>query len=236
MYRTLGWILTRKQPLSLLSLDDVDPDPRQVSSPNPNISDMLTPTEVHLLQCLSNRDSNSGSIFWATAGLAKVLADWGHWFSYTVHHCPCHLGQEKEEKPRKRGRTALKRKPSGLEVAEREQPLKAAWDTSKSPCPMIGRTAVLLASGLPELAIERLRSLSVPPSVQQTLDTLDEATSSDLLRQFRLAISRLAFRTKQNFSYWSQLPWSLLMVMRPFVEYFHSQADVPLAATFEFPS
>lgn len=42
------------------------------------------------------------------------------------------------------------------------------------------------------------------------------------MRQYQFAIGRLAFRTKQNFSYWSELPWALCMLMRPFLEEFPS--------------
>ena len=226
LYETLHWIMTRQKPLTCLSLDDVASESGQQSSASPNISDTLTPTEVQLLQCLSNKEGSSAAVFWATAGLTQVLADWGHWFSQAIHHCPCcHSDPDEEEKKKKNKKKVKAKAKAPVGGRDLVEPALCASKPCDGPCPMIGRTGVLLASGLPDIALQRLRDLVIPPSVTRSLDALDKETASSLLQQFELAKGRLSFRTKQNFSYWGTLPWSMLMIMRPFIEGFKSEHD-----------
>lgn len=253
--------MTRKQALMILMkmLDlSTDPTENEAHGPGQNIYDLLTTRETQLLGLLSVEGSKDSAVFWATAGLARVLASWGHWFSSTIHHCPCHA-LECKPKPKKMGQGKAKGSASSsrsfqhrcnsasdiatassssqLEVES--QPIIEATsdrvllpddtDLGPGPCPMIGRTGVLLAGGLAELAVQRLRNLSLPPDARASLDVLaavDKTASDALMQEFELASGRLAFRTQQNFSYWKELPWALMMIMRPFIEQFQSESQV----------
>lgn len=164
----------------MIQLEDYSPDADENSSSNPNIADALTPREVHLLGCMSNNKSLDSVLFWATAGLAKVLAEWGHWLTSTIHHCPCHClsaenkngqasaapattgqghgrGQKRKNKNKQPGTTVISQNevdPARAGVVGQGPPRDHA-----APCPMIGRTAVLLAGGLPDVAVESFRQM-----------------------------------------------------------------------------
>lgn len=240
--------MTRREALTFIKLEDASGEPTQESSANPNISDLLTAREIQLLGCLSNPHSIEALVFWATAGLARVLAEWGHWFSSTIHHCPCHSVQPRDKKGKHGCGSSKKKKemqvkrtdsvtsvvsqdPEQQRVSEtvlRKEVFGIGSDHDLEPCPMIGRTAVLLAGGLADVAIDRLKQIQVPPHARALLDALSEVDprqSESLLQQFHFAVSRLIFRTNQNFSYWRELPWTILVLMRPFVEQFASATE-----------
>ena len=199
LYETLGWILPRQAALKLLRLDDLLQGAQMSHTADSEHS--LSQAEYEMLRCMQTQNDTS-TRFWAMASLCQQLADWGRWFSVMMHSCPCRCNEAKE----------------------------AGQSQRKKSCPMIGRTAVLLAAGLPDVALAALRQISarLPQHVQEAISNLQQQNpteSQELLRDFNTAIGRLAFRTKQNFSYWQELPWALLIVMRPWVEKFDSMEE-----------
>ena len=203
LYETLAWVLPRKQAFMYLRLDDFT---SSASSRNPeDDDDSLTVQQMQLLANLSE-DCLESAEFWAIAELCQSLAAWGHWFSGVSHGCPCHS------------------------LAERRE-------STTFSCAMTGRTGVLLACGLPQVALTKLDDARshLPSSARAAINSLRSFDSDDgkgfaiarrLLDEYNVAISKLKFRTTQSFGYWGQLPWSLLMVMRPFVERFDDTASV----------
>ena len=96
------------------------------------------------------------------------------------------------------------------------------------PCAMEGRMCVPLAAGLAEVAIQRLNAIGIPAHVQQALRQLevaDAGAARELMDGFKTAVGRISFRMKQAFGYWKELPWALLVIMRPWVEYFSSSEE-----------
>jgi len=195
----LEWVSPRKQAFLLLRLDDFA-DKGNRDADNSGDGSLLSAAQTELLRSLSASGSVEAALFWCTCDFARLLADWGHWFSRTAHGCPCH--------------------PKGFQKKRRDP-----------SCPMTGRTAVLFASGFAEAAIGKLRAISagqMPAHAREALKeltALDPAAANSLMEDFQSAISRLVFRTQQNFGYWTKLPWSLLMIMRPFLETFSSEED-----------
>ena len=97
-------------------------------------------------------------------------------------------------------------------------------------CPMEGRMAVALACGFHEEAIDMLRkdSAALPRHTQRVVDKLsqlDQDRASAVMDNYQTAVARICFRMKQSFSYWTQLPWSLLMLARPFVDRFENASQ-----------
>ena len=247
LFETLDWVMTHKAALMLVQMEDHMGEPTEETSSNPNIRDLLTAREIQLLGCLSTsaQESTESALFWATASLTELLAQWGHWFSSSIHHCPCHRieGKPKIGKKQLKKQTQTQNQKKAMTqgnqvVAGGDHVLTVAAteiDDSPGQCPMIGRTAVLLASGLPDFAIARLQSVQIPQQARQSLDvlsTVDPAQAQVLMNEFHFAVSRLVFRTKQNFSYWKELPWALLMLMRPFVEQFTSSSEAAAGSFF----
>ena len=73
-----------------------------------------------------------------------------------------------------------------------------------------------------------LNAVGIPAHVQQALRQLevaDAGAASELMDGFKTAAGRISFRMKQAFGYWKELPWALLVIMRPWVEYFSSSEE-----------
>ena len=206
-------MLPRKSALQYLKLNDIVEGSE--SRENSDEKHQLSSRHLELLANLSS--SNEQSLrFWAMCELTNVLASWGHRVNGYLHSCPCHPVRHEKEKQQ----PSQKRKRKFLEdVMQRED------DAS---CPMAGRMGVALASGYIQVALANLKAAGIPAGAQDCLDGLDDLGSpsaKSLLENFESAKSRLAFRTTQVFGYWSELPWALLMVMRPFVETFSSPEE-----------
>lgn len=212
LYETLGWIMGRKAALQLLRLDDILQG-EQASKTSSEFS--LSKSEYEMLRCMQT-EGKTAAHFWMMAELCMQLAEWGKWFSVTLHSCPCRCKTHQDD---------------GSHSKSKSKSSKCGRsEASSTSCPMIGRTSVLLASGLPDVAVTSLRQISnsLPHGVQEAISKLQELdceASQSLLEDFNTAIGRLAFRTEQVFSYWQQLPWALVMVMRPWVERFDSKAE-----------
>lgn len=196
LFETLAWVIPRKEAFQLLKLDDL----LSPSSSAEQDGEALSAYQLELLAELSQTTKKRSAQFWATAALADALAKWGHWFTGTLHGCPCHNASEWKEL------------------------------SKHKTCPMTGRTAVLLASGLPQLAIQQLEHLRqrMPAAVRQplaALEAIDRDAADKLVRDFHTAVARLRFRTLQNFSYWQELPWALIMLMRPFLDRFDDDSQ-----------
>ena len=94
-------------------------------------------------------------------------------------------------------------------------------------CPMAGRMAVPLACGLMTALQDKLKNELRPPA-QASLKQLRDADAEEaakLMNDFQTALGRVRARCTQVFAYWDELPWALVMVMRPFVEQFSSDAE-----------
>lgn len=196
LYDTLAWVVPRQGALRYLRLDELESQGRDAEGRDTDFQ--LSSSQLELLASLCGGPNFAQARFWAMAGLIRCLAEWGHRFAYVLHKCPCHS---------KWG---------------------SGGERRKETCPMEGRMGVPLASGLADDALDRLNSLNIPPHVTQALSKMQELSESEaaaLMNAFRTAIVRLTFRVKQVFGYWKCLPWSLLMVMRPWVERFETEQD-----------
>ena len=188
--------MPRQGALRYLRLDELESQGRDAEGRDTDFQ--LSSSQLELLASLCGGPNFAQARFWAMAGLIRCLAEWGHRFAYVLHKCPCHS---------KWG---------------------SGGERRKETCPMEGRMGVPLASGLADDALDRLNSLNIPPHVTQALSKMQELSESEaaaLMNAFRTAIVRLTFRVKQVFGYWKCLPWSLLMVMRPWVERFETEQD-----------
>ena len=205
VFETLEWLLPRKHALSFMSLRDLaERDDKEMSH-----------RELDLLGDLTAAESMPALRFWATAALAKQLADWGHRVSGVLHGCPCH--------PRGRTDSACRSSSSS----------SSSISNSSNQCPMAGRMAVPLAVGLMDWAQSKLSDSVLKPPTQAALNEFSNKHPEEaqtLLRSWQLTVSRMRARASQVFSYWGELPWALLAVMRPFVETFHSQQEAGLVS------
>ena len=208
MYECVQWVLPRKDALQYLKLDDIVDGEASARDPSGECEKFqLSSRHLELLANLSKSNEQLNS-FWALAGLGSVLASWGHDVSNFLHSCPCHPPEKSEQRERK---TKKRRGTMVEDIMHRED------DTS---CPMGGRMGVAMASGYMRRAVDNLKRAQVPEHTQTVLDALSEETRMSLLNCFQAAKSRLTYRVTQSFGYWTQLPWALLMIMRPFVETF----------------
>ena len=208
LYECVQWVLPRKAALQYLKLDDIVDGEASARDPSGECEKFqLSSRHLELLANLSKSNEQSNS-FWALAGLGSVLASWGHDVSNFLHSCPCHPPEKSEQRERK---TKKRRGTMVEDIMHRED------DTS---CPMGGRMGVAMASGYMRRAVDNLKRAQVPEHTQTVLDALSEETRMSLLNCFQAAKSRLTYRVTQSFGYWTQLPWALLMIMRPFVETF----------------
>eukprot|EP00438_Fugacium_kawagutii_P030653 Skav221859 [mRNA] locus=scaffold1175:374498:380999:- [translate_table: standard] len=215
LYECVEWVLPRKNALQYLKLNDIVEGSQRGDTGGDNEKFQLSSRHLELLANLSSNNEQSLR-FWATAGLAGVLASWGHSVSKALHSCPCHQRDPKRTTRKKRGRHVFE------DVMTREE---------TSVCPMAGRIGVMLASGYIEHSLQALKQVGIPDHTQAVLDDLDAGNRQSLLGSFLTAKSRLTYRMKQSFGYWTQLPWALLMIMRPFVETFTNAEE---ALEFEF--
>ena len=208
LFETLSWIAPRQQCLAYLKLEELsggreDGDGQDAA--------LLSSNQLELLAGLcGDAVHNVDSLkFWALTGLARLLADWGARFSWSLHSCPCH--------------------PRRLRRSEVDEAAKSGKRGGKTvPCAMEGRMCVPLAAGLAEVAIQRLNAIGIPAHVQQALRQLevaDAGAARELMDGFKTAVGRISFRMKQAFGYWKELPWALLVIMRPWVEYFSSSEE-----------
>ena len=216
--------MPRQSALQYLKLHDfLGGSERQGQPMSQDEKHMLSARHLELLANLcDDTGTNAQSLkFWAMCGLAKCLANWGHSVTGFLHGCPCHPivpGLERQPKRRKKYRQD-----------EVEQALFDDRQSNSNVCPMTGRMAVPLASGFAQLAVQELRSLNIPSHVRDVikkLNDIDESRQGDvLMEEFSIATSRLSYRMKQSFGYWSELPWALLILMRPYVESFSDAAE-----------
>ena len=209
LYDTLEWIVPRRAALEFLKLDDLL---QGENSSKADSEHSLSKAEWEMLRCMQS-DQRHATLFWTMAGLCQQLAQWGKGFAFQLHSCPCRC---KEKKKTELGRS---------------QDSPVGGSKPSKPCPMIGRTGVLLASGLADAAICELRNITnaFPAHLTESvaaLRTADPEQARKLMNDFQGSIGRIAFRAGQHFSYWNDLPWSLLMVMRPYVERFDTPTEV----------
>ena len=214
LYETLEWIAPRQSALEFLKLKDFANAADERDNPAQNEQHQLSSKQLELLTNLCDGGPKA-RCFWAMCGLTKILSDWGHQVSGFLHGCPCH---DAKERPKKRRR-------KDLEFLEGEE----AKELEES-CPMTGRMAVPLAAGYAKFALQSLKSSAATfsPHVQVALQKLFDSDRSEgelLMDNFQTAVSRLTFRMTQSFGYWNELPWSLLMVMQPFVMRFTTAAE-----------
>ena len=195
LFETLDWLLPRKQALEYMKLQDLGEQGDKE----------LTARELELLGNITqHKDSLEALRFWATAELAKQLANWGHRVSGVLHGCPCH--------PERRGRRRL--------------------DDGQDPppiCSMAGRMGVPLANGIVYMLLGKLTDLVLSQSSQAAVTKMEThfpAETQSLLNSFTTARAKIRLRTEQVFSYWGELPWSMLSIMRPFVEVFENPQEV----------
>ena len=209
LYDTLEWIVPRRAALGLLKLDDLL---QGENSSKADSEHSLSKAEWEMLRCMQS-DQKYAALFWTMAGHSQQLAQWGKTFAVKLHSCPCRCKEEKKQQ-------------LGLGRSERDS--HARDDAGRPPksCPMIGRAGVLLASGLADVAICELRNITkaFPAHLTESLAALKTANpeqAQELMTDFQACIGRIAFRAQQHFSYWKDLPWSLLMVTRPYIEIRH---------------
>lgn len=222
LYETLEWVAPRKRALEFLKLKDFSTAAAERDNPSHTEQHQLSSKHLELLSNLCD-DGPGARRFWAMCGLAKILSDWGHGVSRFLHGCPCHDMNDRPKKRKKKDVDFLARK----EAEDKE-----------AACPMAGRMAVPLAAGYPKLALEALNSEAgnLSPHLQSDLNKLfdiDRAGGELLMNNFHLAIARLTFRMTQTFGYWSELPWSILMIAQPYVLKFSSAEE---AGTQAMPS
>ena len=206
MFDTLAWIVPRQSALKYLRLDELQQERGQPDAGQAGEEDFfqLSSAQLDLLGhlCGSGPEDVQAARFWATCGLVQLLAAWGHRFASALHGCPCH---------------SRRRKGSANDGERR-----------RDACPMEGRMTVPLAAGLADEALNRLAQIKIPPRVSQAVLRLQEVSQDEaasLMTAFKDASARLTFRVKQVFGYWKSLPWSLFMVMRPWVERFSDEQE-----------
>ena len=216
LYEVLDWVLPRKSALQYLKLNDILEGSTRDDVGGDGEKHQLSSRHLELLATLVEHNEKSCR-FWALAGLANVLASWMHQVTRFLHGCPCHpnFKDDSEKQPKKR----------------RKLDLDCFFEHNadeEASCPMLGRMAVPLASGFVKHSLQALSCAQIPAHTQEAIDDLNRmeglegSSGTMLLSHFEAARSRITFRMKQNFGYWTQLPWALLMVMRPFVLTFAS--------------
>ena len=207
LYDALAWAVPREKALQFLKLHDFS-SPAAKEDENQH---QLSAKHLELLQELGHENKRSCR-FWAIAGLCRILAHWGHNVTGYLHGCLCHQGKVAQEPSKKK----RKKDPEHLRRLEEE--------AARQKCPMAGRMGVALACGYHKRAIQDLQGATIPSHVQQAvhkLNSIDDARAGDVLMdRYRTAISRLTFRMGQAFGHWDDLPWALLIVMRPYVDTF----------------
>ena len=215
MYESLSWVMPRQEALRYMRMD-VFGAGSDKSGGDDEPGEPLSSSHLELLRNICDPNSLDGQIFWVMGHLCRRLASWGHDVSGFLHGCLCHTMQDRREEKEAKSQNKRKR-PTIADSAEE--------------CPMKGRMAVALAAGFAEEAIEQLQALKVPSRAQRALRTLRASSqgaeaAANLLGSYSAAVGRLTFRMKQSFGYWSQLPWSLLMCMKPFMAKFSTAEEV----------
>ena len=234
--------MPRQEALRYMRLDIFNTaDSARVAAADNEPGEMLSSGHLELLQKICDETSLDAQVFWAMAHLCKRLADWGNKVSGFLHGCLCH-DRQKEKETRATERSSKSKK--GSAGAESEYQLASTSAASVSDaaetgggicakdCPMKGRMAVALAAGFAQQAAEHLQTLkNLSHRQQSALRNLrrsgqdGEAAANRLLSCYHAAIGRLSFRMGQSFGYWTQLPWALLMIAKPFVAKFESAEE-----------
>ena len=130
LFETLSWIAPRQQCWKSCQADATMGMVRTRLSRAQNQLELLAGLcgdAVHNVDSLK---------FWALTGLARLLANWGARFSWSLHSCPCH--------------------PRRLRRSEVDEAAKSGKRGGKTvPCAMEGRRCVPLNAGLAEVAVQR---------------------------------------------------------------------------------
>ena len=242
-------MLPRQEALRYMRLEICNSaDSTRAAGADTEPGEMLSSGHLELLQKICDETSLDAHVFWAMAHLCKRLADWGNKVTGYLHGCLCHTREDRqnEQEARARGRSkksSAKSERQIVSISSSDRPPETGDDGDgdgggisisirAKDCPMKGRMAVALASGFAEQAVEHLQSLkNLSHRQQNALRNLrqkgqeGEAAANKLLSCYHAAIGRLAFRMGQSFGYWSQLPWALLMIAKPFVAKFESTVE-----------
>ena len=233
LHEVLSWVWPRQHALQYMQLDSFGEAREDGDGDSMHVHEVYS---LDLIADVCDASSVEGAEFWLMCGLCRSLASWGHRFSGMLHGCLCHTHEEKMEAKRKQRKRSASADADVLCLPG--SLVSIADDSAAVPekCPMEGRMAVALAGGLHEEAIAGLQggARNLSRHTQLALDRLkrlDASRASDVLDCFQTAVGKMAFRTKQSFSYWLQLPWSLVALAKPFVARFSSPDEASRSST-----
>lgn len=148
----------------------------------------MSQRELEMISSIADTSSQEGLRFWATAHLIQVLSEWGVETSVWLHGCMC---------------------------------THHASDRERAVCKLKGRRAVQVASGQWKEFIRRLSSLSISQdavAALSKLEQLDSGYAKFLLQSFQDCRASMEFKAKQSWSFWDSLPFSVLQLLRHWVD------------------
>ena len=151
----------------------------------------LSTHEIDMIVQLSDNSAWSHK-FWLTAELCKLLADWGTSVSVRLHQCPCHSFDESQDPDPE---------------AQQNQKL----------CRFKGRQSSAMAWGMWKGFLKDLEGVQFGGEALRFAHLLSRMeagpeTVSELQKDFQACKSDMLLRAKQAWSFWDELPWSVLKI------------------------
>ena len=150
----------------------------------------LSSVEIDMIVKLTD-DSFWSNKFWLTVELCKTLCDWGVAVSVRLHQCPCHPNEPEEQDSDDKKKRKL--------------------------CKLKGRQGCAMAWGLWKDFVRELDllqpsrdSLKLAHVMQVEGQMNADSEASGLLQDFQACKAGMLFRARQAWSFWEQLPWSVL--------------------------
>lgn len=185
-YDVLKWALDRRRCFGFMELGQL------------HAQDMCA-TELNCV--ISTLAPNHGAaVFWVTAEYVFLLASWGHKLMGYLHGCPCH--------PTAESRKAF------------QQQRRAAGQTEASP--MSARMLVPLALGSlgmfqTDLHQRGLLKHDTLLAAETALLQFEggQAECAAVALDFFNAKQQMHFRLRLTCSFWTELPWAIFGVMKP---------------------
>ena len=149
----------------------------------------MSQKELDMLTSVADGASSEGLKFWATAFTVKVLSDWGVSTSVWFRGCQCSHQTEKEQKQ----------------------------------CPLKGRRGINLACGAWKSFIEDLNKLTLNKDALLAISKLEvlpggQIFSAFLQRCFQDCKNKMELRARQAWTFWGDLPFSILELGRHYVD------------------
>ena len=147
----------------------------------------MSDNELRMIAEVSDMSSSAGLKFWATCFTVECLSDWGVSISVWLHGCSC----------------------------------THETDKAKEQCGLKGRRAVELASGRWHDFIKSLNDLKVSNAALAAISQLsrsgDDGTATFLLTCFQDCKAAMLFRSRQAWSFWDSMPFSILKMCQHIV-------------------